>query len=89
MNAYKHIGGARLWCDWTRFPTPLKDRLYEFVGTGSVRGEMVWQFIPYKRPGHPVLRTYDELARLMPHFKPFCISTDAFNAELNGGPNAG
>jgi hypothetical protein len=88
MNAYKHIGGARLWCDWGLYPMQLKRRLYEFVGTGSVKGEMVWQFVPYKRAGHPVLRTYDELTRLMPHFKPFCISTEAFMTELNGGSSA-
>lgn len=88
MNAYKHIGGARLWCDWRLFPAPLKDRLWEFVGTGLFKGEMVWQFVPYKRLGQPKLLTYDELGRLNPHFKPFCVSTESFFTELNGGPHA-
>lgn len=67
--------GANLWCDWT-WPGPLRDRLWEYIGKGSVNGIVVYQWIPYKRRGNPLILSMDDMYNRLKIFRPFLISTD-------------
>lgn len=73
--------GATIWIDWT-MGGPIKDRLFEFMGTGRVNHEIIYQFVPYKRRGYPRIVTYDQLSRSINLFKPFLITPEDF---LKGG----
>lgn len=75
--------GANIWIDWS-LGGPLKDRLFEFTGTGRVNYEIIYQFVPYKRRGYPTLLTYDQITKSIGLFKPFLITPDDFLKGLYG-----
>ena len=75
--------GAHLWIDW-RLGGPIKDRLWEFMGTGIVRGEISYQFIPYKRRGYPLVVTHTQAMNDSQFFKPFLITPEDFIGASNG-----
>jgi hypothetical protein len=79
----KSLCGAKIWCDWA-LEGPLKDRLYEYIGTGHVKGEVVYEFHPYKRKGYPVILSYERISLMVTYFKPFLIDS----VEFLGGPGA-
>lgn len=76
--------GATIWCDWS-MGGPLKDRLFEYVGTLTIKNEVAYQFNPHKRKGYPMILTYDRVSNMVHYFKPFLIDPIEFN--LAGAPS--
>lgn len=81
----KRLCGANIWADWGIKTGELKDKLFIYAGTASIKGVACYQFIPYKRAGYPVIYDMETLMQNYCKFKPFIIdSYSFFNLTDNG-----
>ena len=67
--------GARIWADFSQ-KGALAERLFEYWGTFPHDGRLYHKWRPYRRAGHGLLLTDDQIMKTIDVFKPLVIDCE-------------